>query len=42
MHQVDSDLAFHQAIAEAAHNVIVGHLDSKLACACCVTTCAAT
>lgn len=28
--QVDSDLAFHQAIAEAAHNVIVGHLTASL------------
>jgi DNA-binding GntR family transcriptional regulator len=29
-HQVDSDLAFHQAIAEASHNVIVGHLTASL------------
>jgi GntR family transcriptional repressor for pyruvate dehydrogenase complex len=28
--QVDSDLAFHQAIAEASHNVIVGHLTASL------------
>jgi len=28
--QVDTDLAFHQAIAEAAHNVIVGHLTASL------------
>ncbi|MBI5108750.1 MAG: GntR family transcriptional regulator [Rhodocyclales bacterium] len=28
--QVDTDLAFHQAIAEASHNVIVGHLTASL------------
>ena len=28
--QVNSDLAFHQAIAEASHNVIVGHLTASL------------
>jgi GntR family transcriptional repressor for pyruvate dehydrogenase complex len=28
--QVDNDLAFHQAIAEASHNVIVGHLTASL------------
>ncbi len=28
--QVDSDLAFHQAIAEASHNIIVGHLTASL------------
>ena len=28
--QVDTDLAFHQSIAEAAHNVIVGHLTASL------------
>lgn len=28
--QVDCDLAFHQAIAEASHNVIVGHLTASL------------
>jgi GntR family transcriptional repressor for pyruvate dehydrogenase complex len=27
---VDTDLAFHQAIAEASHNVIVGHLTASL------------
>jgi GntR family transcriptional repressor for pyruvate dehydrogenase complex len=30
MRQVDCDLAFHQAIAEASHNVIVGHLTASL------------
>jgi len=29
-HQVDCDLAFHQAVAEASHNVIVGHLTASL------------
>ena len=28
--QVDTDLAFHQTIAEASHNVIVGHLTASL------------
>ena len=28
--QVDADLAFHQAIAEAAHNVMFGHLTASL------------
>lgn len=28
--QVDTDLAFHQAVAEASHNVIVGHLTAGL------------
>lgn len=28
--QVDTDLAFHQAVAEASHNVIVGHLTASL------------
>lgn len=28
--QVDTDLAFHQAIAEASHNIIVGHLTASL------------
>ncbi|BAO28512.1 FadR/GntR family transcriptional regulator [Sulfuritalea hydrogenivorans] len=28
--QVDTDLAFHQAIAEASHNVIIGHLTASL------------
>ncbi|MDO8931014.1 MAG: FadR/GntR family transcriptional regulator [Rhodocyclaceae bacterium] len=28
--QVDADLAFHQAIAEAAHNVLFGHMTSSL------------
>jgi GntR family transcriptional repressor for pyruvate dehydrogenase complex len=28
--QVDKDLAFHQAIAEASHNAIIGHLTASL------------
>lgn len=28
--QVDRDVAFHQAIAEAAHNVMIGHLTASL------------
>ncbi len=27
---IDADVAFHQAIAEAAHNVLIGHLTSSL------------
>lgn len=27
---IDTDVAFHQAIAEAAHNVLIGHLTSSL------------
>jgi GntR family transcriptional repressor for pyruvate dehydrogenase complex len=27
---IDSDVAFHQAIAEAAHNVLIGHLTASL------------
>ena len=30
MVQVDADLAFHQAIAEAAHNVLFGHMSASL------------
>jgi GntR family transcriptional repressor for pyruvate dehydrogenase complex len=27
---IDNDVAFHQAVAEAAHNVLIGHLSSSL------------
>jgi GntR family transcriptional repressor for pyruvate dehydrogenase complex len=27
---IDTDVAFHQAIAEAAHNVLIGHLTASL------------